>query len=102
HFFLFFFPFFTLLSFFYSSFQNCEEYTFSPGFAIFGGIRIAACSYICVCFLSTQFSKVFFLYNDVFYSPNDSSASLRPMTRSEVDQPTPWGSAGRSEEHTSE
>ena len=46
HFFLFFFPFFTLLSFFYSSFQNCEEYTFSPGFAIFGGIRIAACSYI--------------------------------------------------------
>src|SRR4029434_8326831 len=44
HFFLFFFPFFTLLSFFYSSFQNCKEYTFSPGFAILGGIRIAACS----------------------------------------------------------
>ena len=45
-----FFPFFTLLSsilsFFHSSFQNCEEYTFPPGFAIFGGIRIAACSYI--------------------------------------------------------
>ena len=39
---------FNPLSFFYSSFQNCEEYTFSPGFAIFGGIRIAACSYIFV------------------------------------------------------
>src|SRR4029434_1807690 len=46
-----FFPSSTLLSFVYSSFQNCEEYTFPPGFAIFGGIRIAACSYICCLFL---------------------------------------------------
>src|SRR4029434_8298233 len=45
-----FFPSSTLLSFFYSSFQNGKEYTFSPGFAILGGIRIAACSYICIYF----------------------------------------------------
>src|SRR4029434_4362177 len=37
---------------------NCEEYTFSPGFAIFGGIRIAACSYIYYYFCQFQVISV--------------------------------------------
>src|SRR4029434_2805231 len=43
---------------FFYTVTNCEEYTFSPGFAIFGGIRIAACSYIYYYFCQFQVISV--------------------------------------------